>query len=283
MKNIISILALIFLISCVGEDQKGSVRTMTFNIRYDSPDDGENSWDNRREIAVSTIIEESPDLIGMQEVLHHQLVQLDTLLPWYDYVGVGREDGKTGGEFAPIFYKMNRLELKDWGTFWLSEDTDSVGSVGWDAALPRIVTWAKFYDMHTQTHFYALNTHFDHRGLAAKTNSIDVIERFIRDDTGTHPIMMTGDLNFAPHTKEYKHLTREGSPFTDSYHITVIEPGGPEGTFNAFQTPEGRSRIDYILVTDGWKVFEYETLDVIEEGIYISDHYPVVVNVKLTP
>jgi endonuclease/exonuclease/phosphatase family metal-dependent hydrolase len=283
MKNIILILAFTALVSCVGEDQKGSVRTMTFNIRYDNPDDGENRWENRRDIAVRTIVEESPDLLGMQEVLHHQLVQLDTLLPWYDYVGVGRDDGKTGGEYVPIFYKMNRLELKKWGTFWLSEDPDSIGSVGWDAALPRITTWAKFWDMHTQKYFYALNTHFDHRGLDAKDRSIDLIEDFIEKNCEGLPVVVTGDLNFKPLTKEYNYLTREGAPLLDSYILSVLDPTGPEATFNAFQFKEGRSRIDYILVTGEWKVYEYETLNVIKDGVYISDHYPVVANIKLTP
>jgi len=271
----------IMLSSCLGEDQKGSVRVMSFNIRYDNPDDGINSWENRRNIVINTIIEESPDLMGLQEVLHNQLNALDTLLPWYDYVGVGRDDGAQKGEYTPIFFKMTRLNLENWGTFWLSEFPDSTGSVGWDAALPRTVTWAKFYDKHTQTYFYVLNTHLDHRGIISKTMSTAMIERFVSENTEDLPIILTGDFNFELRNKGYKFLTREEGIFADVLGDTTIRDPGAKGTFNAFRFEEGKSIIDFIFVTEEWKIFEPQIIPVVDEGVYISDHYPVVVNIKL--
>jgi endonuclease/exonuclease/phosphatase family metal-dependent hydrolase len=280
----LSIIFIIVMVSgCVGEDQKGSVRMMTFNVRYDNPSDGINRWENRRNLVVETIVEDSPDIIGMQEVLVNQLNDLDTLLPWYDYVGVARGDGLTEGEFSPIFYKMSRFVLKSQGTFWLSETPDSTGSIGWDAALPRIATWAVFFDKHVQREFLVINTHFDHLGERARVNSARQLVRFVRTREKRLPTIVCGDFNFDEQSEGYQVLTtNESVSLNDTKMISVLSPKGPAGTFNGFNRPEGTKRIDHIYVSHHWKAYEHEALQVIHDGVYVSDHWPVSTNIKIT-
>src|SRR5690554_3247397 len=92
---------------------------VTFNIRYDNPNDGINRWEARVPIVEKYLTLEAPDVIGMQEVVHGQVLDLQRILRDYGYVGTGRDDGKSGGEYTPVFYKKNKLELLDHSQFWL--------------------------------------------------------------------------------------------------------------------------------------------------------------------
>src|SRR5688572_23652685 len=146
------------------------LRVMSFNIRYDEPRDGENAWPNRKKLVATLIRLHQVDLIGVQEALKGQLDDLSELIPEYAWIGVGRTDGKLGGEFSAILFRKNRFAMLETATFWLSE-TPHIPSKGWDAAFPRIVTWAKFSDKQTQRVFFHFNTHFDHRGTRAREES----------------------------------------------------------------------------------------------------------------
>ena len=129
--------------------EKITVNWATFNIRYDNPADSLNNWKYRKDTVAAFIKANQLDIVGMQEVLHNQLEDLKQRLPEYAEVGVGREDGKTQGEYAPLFYRKDRFEALDSNTFWLSQYPDSVGFIGWDGACTRIATWAKLKDRKT--------------------------------------------------------------------------------------------------------------------------------------
>ncbi len=131
--------------------EKITVNWATFNIRYDNPADSLNNWKYRKDTVAAFIKANQLDIVGMQEVLHNQLEDLKQRLPEYAEVGVGREDGKTQGEYAPLFYRKDRFEALDSNTFWLSQYPDSVGFIGWDGACTRIATWAKLKDRKTGT------------------------------------------------------------------------------------------------------------------------------------
>lgn len=279
----------IMLTSCTWEDPKGSMVVMTLNARYDNPADAPHDWEARKPIIVHTVLEESADIIGFQEVLKHQLDDLDSLLPWYDYAGVGRDDGKEKGEYCPVFYKMNRFEMLDHGTLWLSETPLDTGSVGWDAALPRIMTWVRFRDLHLQRdgkffEFYFLNTHFDHMGDIAREESAILILKFIDEHTQGLEVVLTGDFNVEPVSVPYLVLTAHNEKGEGLQDVIGMESReqieGGEPTFNGFGKTEDHSRIDFIFVSPGWDVFSYERLKVIKDGIYISDHYPVISRIK---
>lgn len=124
------------------EKEPQTLKAMTFNIRMDTPNDGINQWSNRKEWVAEVVFFNDVDIVGMQEVLHNQLVDLENLLPQYDYVGEGRE-GETKGEYSPIFYLKDRFKVLESGTFWLSETPYEKGVKSWDSSLPRIATWAR--------------------------------------------------------------------------------------------------------------------------------------------
>ncbi len=180
-----------------------SLRVITFNIRYNNPNDGEHAWPNRKERVASLIRFHQADLIGMQEVLKNQINDLESLLPGYSWIGVGRDDGKDAGEFSPIFYRTERFQLIDNGTFWLSETPDVIGSKSWDAAITRIANWAQFSDRNTSQTFLLLNTHFDHRGEQARSESAKLIVDHLQGLTAEYPIVVTGDFNVPPNSAAY--------------------------------------------------------------------------------
>src|SRR5689334_14278278 len=167
MRNLIPLVLLFVFMGSYAQPLK----VMTYNIRYDNPGDGVNAWPNRIEKVTALIRKYNPDIIGVQEALHHQLQDLVRVLPDYSYVGVGRDDGKVKGEFSAILFRNSRFGLLSDSTFWLSETPQIPGSKSWDAAITRLVTEAKFFDKELRTDFIVFNTHFDHIGKEARMNS----------------------------------------------------------------------------------------------------------------
>lgn len=170
MKKRVLLLLLIW-VSSVPKAQ--ILQLMTYNIRYDNPNDGPNAWPNRKDYVTSQLAFYEPDVFGIQEALHHQVEQISNALPQYNHVGIAR-DGEKLGEASPIFYKISRFELVQQNTFWLSETPNKI-SKGWDAALNRICTYVLLKDKKSKQKFWVFNTHLDHMGELARTNSIQLI------------------------------------------------------------------------------------------------------------
>ena len=262
----------------VSSSAASSVNVLSFNIRYNNPDDGEHAWPNRKGMVASVVRFHAADLVGMQEVLRSQIDDLTVLLPNYSWYGVGRNDGKNSGEFSPIFYRRDRFQLLDSGEFWLSENPDQIGSKSWDAALPRIATWVKFRDRESKQEFIHLNTHFDHRGEVARTRSAELILDQLKILSGNMPVVVTGDFNVPPESAAYVTMT---SMLVDSKLESVSEPHGPEGTFGGFtvKVDDTGDRIDYVFVAEGTKVLRYAALSDQWDGRYPSDHLPVLAEI----
>jgi endonuclease/exonuclease/phosphatase family metal-dependent hydrolase len=256
--------------------QDAPIRVMTFNVRFSNPADGINSWENRKELVVSSLYNASPDLVGMQEVLKSQLDYVNENLPDYNSFGVGRDDGMTGGEYVPVLYKHARFSLLDQGTFWLSPTPQDTGSVGWDAALTRICSWGKFTDLSSEQEFYFLNTHFDHMGDTARIESARLILNFIEKETNGLPVILTGDFNCSPEEGPYAVLTNQLNGLSDACHAENTFKPCSEGTFNGFGTENEPRRIDMIFSRGGWSPISYEVLKIKEGYMFVSDHFPVV-------
>lgn len=251
---------------------KNELTVISYNIRYDNPNDGENQWKYRKERVANYIKEIRPDIIGMQEVLDPQLVFLDVSLTEFSFVGVGREDGKTKGEYSPILYNSNSLSLLQTDTFWLSE-TPTVISVGWDAALERICTYAQFEHKETGQKFWVFNTHFDHIGELARIQSAKLINQKVKMlNMNNSPVVITGDFNLTPDTAPIK-------IFQNAY-IDVMQktPANANnyGTFTGFdKLSNGEDRIDYIF-QKGLKTLESTHIWLkTTSGGWASDHHPV--------
>ena len=244
----------------------------TFNLRYDNPADGANAWPKRQNIVKQHILETHPDVIGMQEVLVHQLNWLQESLPAYTAIGVGRDDGKEKGEFVPILFNHEQVTLLDKGHFWLSETPDVVGSVGWEAHLPRIVTWVKLSKQ--QREFYVFNIHFSHVSELARQKSAEFLVKYIPEIAHDIPVILTGDFNAQDQEYAYKVLTEK---YLDSARAENAEI---KGTFNGWGRETSAKRIDYIFYSPDLHAADYQTHEIEDAGVYISDHYPVSVTIQ---
>ena len=246
---------------------------MTFNIRYDNPSDGKNSWPQRQAEVVSLIDQLQPDFLGIQEGLKHQVDYIQAMLPEYAFIGVGRDDGATQGEYAAIFYQPKKAELLWEETFWLSETPKEV-SKGWDAALPRICTIGAFRLRQSNTRVYVFNTHFDHLGETARLKSAELILAKIRQlGLQDSALVLMGDFNAEPTSDAIAAL----SAYFSKKEEQPVEPNeGFVGTFNGFDATQLPSkRIDYIFV-QGLNIVRYEHITTRRaNGLWISDHLPV--------
>lgn len=255
---------------------------MTFNIRLDLAGDSLNAWPYRKDKVVSQILFHDAAIAGVQEALPGQMDDLNAALKGYAYVGVGREDGKRKGEFSAIFFNTERLTVSKSGTFWLSQTPDVAGSKGWDAALPRIVTWAIFTDKKTKKNFFHFNTHFDHMGQEARRESAKLLLQKIKDIAGNNPVIVTGDFNAEPKDEPIKILTDQGDPLhlTDTESLSELPHYGPQGSFNGWQIKEaGYTHIDYIFTKKKVRVIRHGTLSEICGTRFSSDHFPVMASV----
>jgi len=256
---------------------------MTYNIRFDNPDDGINTWENRKERVANLIRFHGADLFGLQEAEYHQVTYLADQLERFEWSGVGRTDGKKEGEFSPVFFNAGRFVKLDGGTFWLSDTPDNP-STGWDAALPRIVSWVMLRERETGQDFFFFNTHFDHRGEEARRQSAELILKKIGEITGgDYPVLLGGDFNSTPDSEPYGVLT--GS-LNDAMESSKYPHYGPLSTFMAdggpFYVAEGKGgvRIDYIFTNDRVDVLRHGIIGTFRDGRFPSDHLPVIAEVQ---
>ncbi|MBU3855347.1 endonuclease/exonuclease/phosphatase family protein [Bacteroides sp. ET225] len=259
------------------------VNVMTFNVRYDNPNDSLNNWNYRKDRVANAIRFYDADIVGTQEVLHNQMEDLRQRLPGYESIGVGREDGKEVGEYSALWYRKDRFTEKESGWFWLSETPEVVGSKGWDGACERIATWAKLQDRLTGKELFVMNTHLDHVGVAARREGVKLLLDKIQELGGSHPVILTGDFNAEPESNVIRQVTDTTNPehLTDARTVADLVYG-PNWTFHDFGSiPYGhRERIDYIFVKNGLEVLKYGILAETEGDAYLSDHAPVLVSVK---
>ena len=251
---------------------------VSYNIRYDNNWDIENSWEIRRSNIIQMLIKYSPSILGIQEGLLTQVQYIDSSLINYDYVGVGRDDGKNKGEFCAIYFDTTRYVLLKNSTFWLSETPDTI-SVGWDAALERICTYGLFKDRITKKEFWVFNTHFDHMGSIAREKSSGLIlKRIKKINRQSLPVILMGDFNSIPNSPPVKEIITE---LSDALQISTEKLHGPRGTFNGFNEDLPiEKRIDYIF-TKKLKVLSYRHInDRLENNRHISDHLPVMIKIK---
>lgn len=283
MRILLFFLTLVFF-SCDSERKNNEERNVTinatsFNIRYNNPNDGDNIWENRREMVVDVFFDNEVDIGGLQEVTEEQLNYLIENLEGYSYIGVGREDGHLGGELSPIFYQKEKFSLIENGTQWLSETPEIIGSIGWDAALPRIFTWGKFKEKKSGKIFFFFNTHFDHRGEVARLESSRVLKEKTEAITGgEHPVIVTGDFNYTRESDGYAIMTDDSDKISlnDAKEISETPFEGKPISINGFNEDEADEKIiDFIFVSDDIEVQEYDILKIKEGKVYVSDHYPI--------
>jgi endonuclease/exonuclease/phosphatase family metal-dependent hydrolase len=264
-----------------------TTRVMSFNIRYGTAKDGENHWSKRKDFLIETISAFGPDLLGTQETLLDQRDFIASKLLGYESFGAGRDDGKEAGEMAALFYRTARFEKEAGGHFWLSESPDTVGSKGWDAALPRIATWVKLRDrVNDQAKpILFLNTHFDHQGQQARRESAKLIRKKILELGADCDLVVTGDFNAGADSDVHRSLFadegEQASPVVDTFSLANPKYNGDQGTFSGFKsTAISGPRIDWIGCSRGFSVHAAAIDRTERYGRTPSDHFPVTAVIK---
>ena len=277
MKRLIDLLAAVAFTAC---GSATSLSVMTFNMRYDNPEDGQNNWRFRRERIAGVIKAQEVDVLGTQELLSNQFDDLSGLLTGYQGVGVGRLDGAESGEYCAVFFRKDRFTLLDSGTFWLSETPEVVGSLGWDGACERIATWVVLRDRDGRELFF-IDTHLDHVGQVARDEGVSLLMKRIETLSGGRPVILTGDFNSEPGSSVVAHVQKDGV-LRDAKAIAA-QRSGTDWSFSDFgQIPEAeRPLLDYIFVSGDIEAVRYEVLPDTFDGGYVSDHAPVMAVVKI--
>ena len=259
-----------------------AVSVMTFNIRFGTAGDGPNVWPQRRDLVFDVIRRAECDFVGLQEALRFQIDEIRESVPGCSEIGVGRDDGQTGGEYSAILYRADRWKVDASGTYWLSDTPDVVASKTWGNEITRIVTWGRFIEQATGRALYVFNTHFDHQSQPSRVRSAELLARRIADRDPKDPVIVTGDFNAGEDNPAIQYLKgeRADSPvkLVDTFrvlHAAATEPG----TFNGFRGFATGPKIDYVLVEPGTTVRTARILHDNDDGRYPSDHFPVTADI----
>lgn len=259
----------------------GDVSVMSFNIRYGTAADGANSWPNRQVQVIRVIERHQPDILGVQEALDFQLQEMATKLPQYARVGVGRDDGRSAGEFSAILYRRSRFEVREQGTFWFSSTPEVPGSTGWGNNITRICTWARLSDRETGRSFYVYNVHLDHESAPSRERSAELLAQRVRERGSGGAVIIMGDFNSGEDAVPVRYLLSQLA-LTDTFGKLHPDSTGV-ATYHAFTGRTDGARIDHILVSAEFTIRSAGIDRSNEAGLYPSDHYPVHAIMGLEP
>ena len=276
MKEFLLVLILFTLQSFVSAFE---IDALSFNIRFDNPKDGENAWPNRKEMVGQWVKSESPDVIGLQEALRHQIDDIKKVATAYSEYGVGRDDGKSRGEHCTILYLKKRFSLdkSDCGTFWFSDTPEKVASKSWGNEIPRICTWARFIEKKTDKGFYVYNVHYDHRSQPSRLGASElIIQRISKRKRSNEPIILMGDFNASENNPAIKIFKDEPLNLVDTFRVVKPDEKMVK-TFHGFRGGSfSGGKIDHVFMLPKMgKVSSAEIVRFNKEKRYLSDHYPV--------
>jgi endonuclease/exonuclease/phosphatase family metal-dependent hydrolase len=267
------------------------LKVMSFNIRFahqgHSEEKLENNWADektpRRERVVRVIREYMPDVLGVQEARHGQIVDLQEALSEYAFYGVGRDNGKRGGEYTGIYYRKDKFVLLEKNSFWLSDSPETPGSKFDKApdALTRMASWIRLRDKASGATFLVLNTHWDHvSDVARRLSAALILDRIVKHGNESPAIVM-GDFNAPETSPELQVLLQGEHALIDSYRALFPTASADEGSFGGWEGKRDGDRIDFILHTKEFKPVTAEVVRTNYDGLWPSDHYPVTATLRL--
>lgn len=274
MKKTLLFAAFAALFSLACSNESNELKVMSYNVRYDTPKDGDNIWDLRKHATIAMLNDVKPDVFGVQEALPNQIAYISEQAPVYKNVGVGRDDGISKGEHMSVYWNTETIEMLQWGTYWLSETPD-VPSYGWDAGCRRTATWTLMKDKRNGKKFFFVNTHLDHKGVEARKKGLQlVVDKIAAMNPDGYPMVLTGDFNVTPDDECLVDLEKQMKSAR-----TIAEVTDNYTTYNSWggNAPQKEYVIDYIYVSGFSKVPEFYTnLKPYADRQFISDHYPIV-------
>ncbi len=273
-KTFYTAIALFFTFSCNDKPFSMELNVMSFNIRLDR-DDGINSWKYRMPIVKSYLEETSPDIIGFQEPLQNQVRDLENMLDVYEWVGDGRNEDRSG-EACPVFFKKKVFLLLDHDTFWVSDTPNIPGSIGPGAQLPRIVTWVKLKHKESEEIVFFFNTHFSHVSADARKLATQIMSSKMSKIVGDRLLIALGDFNLQQGGEEYEFLTEQFGKSNSLVNVQYIAEDVIMGktTFNGYSRDRERI-IDFIFVSEKFDSLIFRIDEIVENGVFISDHWPL--------
>ena len=276
MKEFLLVLILFTLQSFVSAFE---IDALSFNIRFDTSKDGENAWPNRKEMVGQWVKSESPDVIGLQEALRHQIDDIKKIATAYSEYGVGRDDGKSRGEHCTILYLKKRFSLdkSDCGTFWFSDTPEKIASKSWGNEIPRICTWGRFIEKKTDKGFYVYNVHYDHRSQPSRLGASElIIQRIFKRKRSNDPIILMGDFNASENNPAIKIFKDEPLNLVDTFRVVKPDEKMVK-TFHGFRGGSfSGGKIDHVFMLPKMgKVSSAEIVRFNKDKRYLSDHYPV--------
>jgi endonuclease/exonuclease/phosphatase family metal-dependent hydrolase len=259
------------------------VRLMSFNVRYDTARDGWDNWSHRRRLVADTVRYHAPDVVGVQEAMHHQLRELRVLLDGYDWVGDARDTVCAGGEHTAVGYRRDRFAVEGTETFWLSKTPSERGSVGWDARHPRVATWAQLREQASGDGLLVMNTHLDHRGERARREGIGLALDRLGTLVDGDAAVLCGDFNCLvgdpAHERAEGYALEDGQRLRDTRALSPRRHG-PTTTRTDFHDLRPGMGIDHVFVTEGTDVTGWTAATDRDDDHYASDHLPVVVDCR---
>ncbi len=253
----------------------GEIKLTSYNIRQDTPGDrGDRDWSKRTPGVVRFLKDGGFSVIGLQEAKHNQVADIQKGLPSFKQLGVGRSDGKKGGEYSPLFYdpKIWTADAKEQGTFWLSDTPEKPGSMTWGNRVTRICSWARLVGKDGKA-LYVYNTHWDHQSQPSREKAaVLILERIKARKNTNEPVVLMGDFNATTANAAIKSLLTSK---------LVTDHGGADQrlTFNHWKPGlKPGLRIDHIFTSPSIKEAKFEVL---ADGDPVnSDHQPVVLTIS---
>lgn len=276
------VLAMLISVPLHAAEDGTKLTIMSFNLRYGTASDGENSWPNRDHLVMDVFDRRQADVVGVQEALEFQLNEITSNFPRYGVIGVGRDDGRTKGEYSAILYDTRKFTIDSSGTFWLSDTPEVVASTSWGNSITRICTWARLIDRESGDAFYIFNAHLDHRSQASREESTKLVAQRIAQRAHDDPVILTGDFNAGETNTAitYLHNDESGPQLVHTYR--AVHPDETTvGTFNGFKGTDDGEMIDHIFVSDSLKVLDAGIDRSNDQGRYPSDHFPVWAQVRM--
>jgi endonuclease/exonuclease/phosphatase family metal-dependent hydrolase len=231
------------------------IRAMSYNIRYGTAPDGEHVWQNRRALVISLIRDHAPHILGVQEALRGQLDELAPALPHHRELGVGRDDGRTAGEYTAVFIDTVRFVVVDHGTFWFSDTPDVPGSTSWGNRITRIATWVRLADRAAGDTIRVYNLHWDHESQPSREKSAQLLlQRITSDASPSDLLLVLGDFNADEQNPAF-HAVISDDRVTLRDAFRLIDPDARiVGTYNAFRGDSTGGMIDHVLAGPEWTV-----------------------------
>lgn len=249
---------------------------MSCNIRYQTPGDGPQQFNNRVGFICETLLQLEPDVIGFQELNAEMRKKLIAGMPGYGFLGAGRGRDRLG-EASVIAYRQDRLMPERLISDMLSNAPHIPGTTygGDQSACPRIFSSADFMPIDGGKPFRFMNVHTDHLGQNARYLAGMQLLQSLSAQNALRPMptVITGDFNARPEAPEM-------APFAD-YPGLIDATAALPPTFHAFDRPGKAVKIDYIFVTDNWQNVQARLLHPKRGILCFSDHDPVLVRAEL--